>query len=69
MNLLMLLIGCEFLATLLTTDTVIDVTCAGDQTVVIDGRDLCEEFETTGRVKCDVGYRVVLDGQVVCPGS
>jgi hypothetical protein len=66
---LLLLGGCEFLATLLSTDTVIDASCAGTDTVVVDGRDLCEEFERTGKVRCDVGYRIVLDGTVVCPGG
>lgn len=69
MTFLLLLAGCDLLATLLSTDTVIDASCAGTDTVVVDGRDLCREFETTGRVECVVGYRIVLDGQVVCPGS
>jgi hypothetical protein len=59
--------GCELLGDLWTTDSVIDASCAGDDTVVIDGRDLCEEFERYGRVECDVGYRIRLDGVQVCP--
>jgi hypothetical protein len=65
--LLLLLAGCELLATMLSTDTVIDASCAGTDTVVVDGRDLCAELETTGRVRCDVGYRIILDGTLVCP--
>ena len=61
-----LLSGCQFLLNLLSTDTVIDVSCVGEDTVVVDGRDLCAEYEQTGRIKCDVGYRIVLDGKVVC---
>jgi hypothetical protein len=63
---ILLLAGCQFLLDLLSTDTVIDVSCAGEDTVVVDGRDLCAEYEQTGHIKCDVGYRVVLDGKVVC---
>jgi hypothetical protein len=59
--------GCELLGDLLTSDTVIDVSCAGDDTVVVDGRDLCEEYEKFGRIECDVGYRIRLDGKQVCP--
>jgi len=61
------LAGCDVLADLLSTDSVIDASCKGDDTVVVDGRDLCKEFETTGRVECDVGYRIRLNGQQVCP--
>ncbi|MEQ1572063.1 MAG: hypothetical protein ABMA64_40925 [Myxococcota bacterium] len=61
------LAGCTFLADLLSTDQRIDASCAGTDTVVIDGRDLCDEYETTGKVKCDVGYRIFLDGKQVCP--
>ena len=61
------LAGCDLLLDLLSTDSVIDASCAGDDTVVVDGRDLCREYETTGRVDCDVGYRIRLDGQQVCP--
>ena len=64
---LALLPGCDVLLDLLSTDSVIDASCEGDDTVLIDGRDLCKEFETTGRVSCDVGYRIRLDGQQVCP--
>lgn len=63
---LLWLAGCELLASLMSTDTLIDASCAGTDTVVVDGRDLCAEFEATGKVKCDVGYRIVLDGTVVC---
>lgn len=66
---LLLLAGCELLASLLSTDSFIDASCAGTDTVVVDGRDLCAEFETTGQVRCDVGYRIILDGTVVCPGG
>jgi hypothetical protein len=61
------LIGCDVIASLLSTDTTIDASCAGDDTVVVDGRDLCKEYEQFGKIECDVGYRVVLDGNVVCP--
>jgi hypothetical protein len=64
---LCMLSGCDVLLDLLSTDSVIDASCEGDDTVLIDGRDLCKEFETTGRVECDVGYRIRLDGQQVCP--
>jgi hypothetical protein len=63
---ILLLSGCQFLASLLSTDAVIDVSCAGDDTVVVDGRDLCAEYEKFGKIECDVGYRVILDGSVVC---
>jgi hypothetical protein len=63
---LLLLAGCDFIASLLSTDTVIDASCAGDDTVVVDGRDLCDEYEKFGKIDCDVGYRVILDGNVVC---
>ncbi len=59
--------GCQTLLDLLSTDTVIDVSCAGDDTVVVDGRDLCKEFEERGRIECDVGYKIRLDGKQVCP--
>ncbi len=66
---LLLLGGCTFLAEFFSTDTIIDASCVGDDTVVIDGRDLCAEFEQTGRVKCDVGYRIRLNGEQVCPAA
>lgn len=59
--------GCQQLMDLLSTDTTIDVSCAGDDTVVIDGKDLCKEYEKTGSIDCDVGYRIRLDGNQVCP--
>jgi hypothetical protein len=65
--LLPLLGGCDVVADLLSSDEVIRASCEGDQTVVVDGRDLCEEFEKFGKVECDVGYRIYLDGQQVCP--
>lgn len=61
------LCGCQTLLDLLSTDSVIDASCLGTDTVVIDGRDLCQEFEAYGRVKCDVGYRIRLNGTQVCP--
>lgn len=65
--LLFLLGGCQFLLDLLSTDTIIDASCAGDDTVVVDGRDLCEEYEKFGKIDCEVGYRIRLDGKQVCP--
>ena len=62
-----LLGGCDVLMDLLSTDSVIDASCAGDDTVVIDGRDLCKEYERYGKI--DVGYRIRLDGKQVCPPS
>jgi hypothetical protein len=59
--------GCDLLLDLMSTDSVIDASCAGDDTVVVDGRDLCKEFEARGAIECDVGYRIKLDGQQVCP--
>lgn len=59
--------GCQMLLDMLSTDTVIDVSCAGDDTVVVGGRDLCAEFEKSGKIDCDVGYKIRLDGQQVCP--
>ncbi|MCA9568754.1 MAG: hypothetical protein KC656_12970 [Myxococcales bacterium] len=59
--------GCQMLMDLLSTDTVIDVSCAGDDTVVVGGRDLCKEYEKEGRIECDVGYKIRLDGKQVCP--
>jgi len=59
--------GCQFIADLLSTDSIIDASCIGDDTVVIDGRDLCREYEDYGRIKCDVGYRIRLNGTQVCP--
>jgi hypothetical protein len=67
--LLPLLGGCDVLLDLLSTDEVIDASCAGDDTVVVDGRDLCKEYERYGRIECDVGYRIRLDGEQVCPPS
>jgi hypothetical protein len=65
--LLLTLAGCQILLDLMSTDVVIDASCAGDDTVVVDGRDLCEEFEKFGKIDCVVGYRIRLDGQQVCP--
>jgi len=59
--------GCDVLADLLSTDSIIDASCAGDDTVVVDGRDLCKEYERFGKIECDVGYRIRLDGKQVCP--
>jgi hypothetical protein len=64
---LLSLVGCQFLLDMLSTDSVIDASCQGTDTVVVDGRDLCAEFEATGKVRCDVGYRIRLNGQQVCP--
>ncbi len=61
------LLGCAELLAMLSGDTLIDASCVGTDTVVVDGRDLCAEYEATGRVRCDVGYVVVLDGRQVCP--
>lgn len=61
-----LLGGCDLMLDLLSTDAVIDASCQGDDTVVVDGRDLCKEFKQNGRIECDVGYRIRLDGQQVC---
>ncbi len=61
------LVACTLLTDLLSTNSVIDATCRGTDTVVVDGRDLCAEYEATGRVICDVGYTVRLDGVQVCP--
>ena len=65
--LLLLLSGCQSLADLFSTDTTVDFTCAGDDTVVIDGKDLCEEYEKFGKLDCVVGYRIRIDGVLVCP--
>lgn len=65
--LIFFLVGCEILLDLLSTDERIDATCQGTDTVVIDGRDICKEWENTGHVDCDVGYKIVLDGTTVCP--
>ena len=69
--------GCQVIMDLLSTDTVIDATCydadgdgtfePGDDTVLIDGKDLCQEFRDKGRIECVPGYRIRLDGQQVCP--
>ena len=69
MLLLSLLAGCAQMLALLSNDNVIDATCVGRDTVVVDGRDLCAEFETTGRVRCDVGYVIILDGKQVRPNG
>ena len=71
------LCGCQVIADLLSSDTIIDATCydadgdgayeAEDDTVVLGGRDLCAEYARTGRVQCDVGYRIRLNGTQVCP--
>lgn len=67
MLLILHLVGCGFLADLLSSDTLIDARCTGDDTVVVDGRDLCAEYERTGQLSCDVGYRIRLDGVLLCP--
>ena len=67
--LLFALLGCAELLALLSNDTMIDASCVGTDTVVIDGRDICAEYETTGRVRCDVGYVIRLDGETVCPSG
>jgi hypothetical protein len=69
--------GCQVIADLLSTDTIIDATCydadgdgafePGDDTVSIGGRDLCEEYTKFGKVQCDPGYRIRLNGEQVCP--
>ena len=60
--------GCQLLMDMLSTDTVIDASCAGADTVVVDGVDLCKEYEATGKIStCDVGYKIRLDGVQVCP--
>jgi hypothetical protein len=67
-SLLFLLVpACAFLVDMFSTDTTVDFTCAGDDTVIIDGKDLCEEYEKFGKVDCVVGYRLKIDGQIVCP--
>lgn len=65
--LVLMLAGCAFIADLLNSDDVIDATCKGDETVVIGGHDICQEYENTGHVDCEVGYTIRLDGQQVCP--
>lgn len=67
MPLLWMLAGCQLLLDMLSTDAIIDASCQGTDTVVVDGRDLCEEFRNHGRIRCDVGYRIRLDGVQVCP--
>ena len=67
MLLLFALTGCQFIADMLSTDDVIDASCVGDETVVIGGNDICKQYETTGHVDCEVGYRIHLDGKQVCP--
>jgi hypothetical protein len=66
---LLLLCGCGAVdwASLFSSDIGIDASCAGTDTVLVDGRDLCEEYERTGTLDCTVGYRIVLDGEQVCP--
>jgi hypothetical protein len=59
--------GCEMLAELFSTDQLIEASCVGDDTVVVDGRDLCQDFERHGKVECEVGYRIKLNGTTVCP--
>lgn len=59
--------GCELMVDLLSSDELIDASCVGDDTVLIDGRDLCQEYERFGRIDCTVGYRVRLNGELVCP--
>lgn len=61
------LTGCEMIADLLSSDTLIEASCIGDDTVVVDGVDLCKEFEEHGKVHCDVGYKIRLNGTTVCP--
>ncbi|MBT3217989.1 MAG: hypothetical protein HN348_02780 [Proteobacteria bacterium] len=67
--LFLLLPGCEILADLFSTDTTVDFTCAGEDTVVIDGRDICDDYEKFGKLDCNelVGYRLRIDGVLVCP--
>lgn len=67
--LLLTLAGCQVLLDLLSNDVLIDASCAGDDTVVVDGRDLCAEYEKFGKIDCVVGYRVRLDGVLVCPAG
>lgn len=64
-----LLSGCSILADLLSTDNTIVASCLGDDTVVVDGRDLCDEYEKFGKVDCVVGYRIRLNGELVCPAG
>ena len=61
------LTGCQVLMDLLSTDSVINASCIGDDTVVVDGRDLCKEYEQFGKVDCTVGYKIRLNGEQVCP--
>ena len=65
--LVLMLTGCAFIADLLNSDEVIDVSCKGDDTVMIGGKDICKEYENTGHVECEVGYTIRLDGATVCP--
>ena len=69
--------GCQVIMDLLSTDTVIDVTCydadgdgnyePGDDTVILDGVDLCQQYKQRGSIDCSVGYRIRIDGTQVCP--
>jgi hypothetical protein len=52
---------------MLSTDSIVEASCVGDDTVVIDGRDLCKEYEKEGKIECDVGYKIRLNGVTVCP--
>jgi hypothetical protein len=64
---LLAVLACSLVGDLLSGNDIIDASCAGTDTVVVDGRDLCAEFEATGHVNCDVGYTIRLDGVQVCP--
>ena len=63
----MSLSGCQVILDMLSTDAIIDASCEGDDTVVVDGVDLCKQFESTGKIDCVPGYHVRLNGQAVCP--
>ncbi len=59
--------GCQILMDMLSTDTVVEASCVGYDTVIIAGRDLCKEYEKEGKIECDVGYKIRLNGEPVCP--
>lgn len=61
------LTGCQALLDLFSSDVIIEASCVGDDTVVIAGRDLCAEYEKNGKIDCDVGYKIRLSGETVCP--
>ena len=44
-----------------------EMSCAGNGAVVVNGRNLCEEYEATGRLDCRAGDEMQLDGSQVCP--